>query len=561
MSGLLSIGSRAASVRRHHRQHLASSSSAHSSPTHSPSSSRASLTHSLSSARVSPTYLSPGETILPPTRSAPTTPGHATTSRTFSSQQRPDQLGFLAPPEPSQGARSVPTSPLTNLRRQNSPSRSPSPSARESRKPSPSARESRTPSPSARGSRTPSPSARGSRTPSPSAKGSRTPSPSARGSRTPSPSARGSRTPSPSAKGSRTLSPSARRSRTPSPSARGSRTPSPSEKGSRTPSLSPKRSRTASPYRRRSFTPSPEESSSPTLFSPSPKGSSTPSPSLKGSRTPSLSLRGSRTHTPSLRGSSATTPLTPAVPSSSASYSTFDFDSLPWGLSHVNHQVSVDDRRQLFSAGKLNVESGMSAYGSIAYQMRDANMDSNNTCEFVYKALKVISKTVLMTVLLVISITVPVLMVIMGVQYLNDCPLEPNIPIYLLVGGCFGTLKLLWMLCQQVRSRRYERIDDAFAEDSLDEIFTSTSYRATDVALTIFLLIWFGMGNYWVYKIYLPNFHVTLFQPNDWCSKTVYLFAVAQLFFVYAIVGFFIVVAFCLACGQKCVMLFGESYK
>ncbi|XP_042229199.1 uncharacterized protein LOC121871119 isoform X2 [Homarus americanus] len=227
--------------------------------------------------------------------------------------------------------------------------------------------------------------------------------------------------------------------------------------------------------------------------------------------------------------------------------------------SYIN--VSVDDRRQLFSAGKLNVESGMSAYGSIAYQMRDANMDSNNTCEFVYKALKVISKTVLMTVLLVISITVPVLMVIMGVQYLNDCPLEPNIPIYLLVGGCFGTLKLLWMLCQQVRSRRYERIDDAFAEDSLDEIFTSTSYRATDVALTIFLLIWFGMGNYWVYKIYLPNFHVTLFQPNDWCSKTVYLFAVAQLFFVYAIVGFFIVVAFCLACGQKCVMLFGESYK
>lgn len=56
-------------------------------------------------------------------------------------------------------------------------------------------------------------------------------------------------------------------------------------------------------------------------------------------------------------------------------------------------QVSVDDRRQLFSAGKLNVESGMSAYGSIIYQMKDANMDSNSTCEFVYKALKVISKT------------------------------------------------------------------------------------------------------------------------------------------------------------------------
>lgn len=68
----------------------------------------------------------------------------------------------------------------------------------------------------------------------------------------------------------------------------------------------------------------------------------------------------------------------------------------------------------------------------------------------------------------------------------------------------------------QVRSRRYERIDDAFAEDSLDEIFTSTSYKATDVALTIFLIAWFGMGNYWVYRIYQPNYHAELYKPNDW---------------------------------------------
>ncbi|XP_071545545.1 uncharacterized protein [Panulirus ornatus] len=223
--------------------------------------------------------------------------------------------------------------------------------------------------------------------------------------------------------------------------------------------------------------------------------------------------------------------------------------------------VSVDDRRQLFSAGKLNVESAMSAYGSIVYQMRDANMDANSTCEFVYKALKVISKTVLMTVLLVLTLAVPGLMVIIGVQYLNECPLEPNIPIYLLVGGCFGVLKLLWLLCQQVRSRRYERIDDAFAEDSLDEIFTSTSYRATDVALTIFLVVWFGMGNYWVYRIYRPKFSAELYQPNDWCSKTLYMFAVAQLLFVYAVLGCFLLLTFCLACGQKCITLFGESYK
>lgn len=45
------------------------------------------------------------------------------------------------------------------------------------------------------------------------------------------------------------------------------------------------------------------------------------------------------------------------------------------------------------------------------------------------------------------------------------------------------------------------------------------------------------------------------------CSKTVYLFAVAQLLFVYAILGVALVITICLACGQKCVTLFGESYK
>ncbi|XP_071545544.1 uncharacterized protein [Panulirus ornatus] len=470
MSGLLSIGSRAASLRRHRRRRRAAS--AHTSPTRA------------SSVRASPTYLSPGEIVLPPTRSAPTSPNHLATTRSFHLPSRPNQLRLLAPPEPNQllpeGARSAPVSPVVRSRLRASSNASLDPSL------------------------------------------------SRRGSRTPSSLRNRSRTPSPSRTGLRTASPSPEESHTPTSSPKESRTSSSSARGSRTPSLSP-------------------------------KGSRASSPSPKGLHTPLLPLKRSFTPRASLRGSSATTPLTPAVSSRSTSYSTFD--SLPWGLTLVQHQVSVDDRRQLFSAGKLNVESAMSAYGSIVYQMRDANMDANSTCEFVYKALKVISKTVLMTVLLVLTLAVPGLMVIIGVQYLNECPLEPNIPIYLLVGGCFGVLKLLWLLCQQVRSRRYERIDDAFAEDSLDEIFTSTSYRATDVALTIFLVVWFGMGNYWVYRIYRPKFSAELYQPNDWCSKTLYMFAVAQLLFVYAVLGCFLLLTFCLACGQKCITLFGESYK
>jgi len=37
-----------------------------------------------------------------------------------------------------------------------------------------------------------------------------------------------------------------------------------------------------------------------------------------------------------------------------------------------------------------------------------------------------------------------------GLKHLDDCPIQPKIPIYLLVGGCFGLLKLLSLLLNQV---------------------------------------------------------------------------------------------------------------
>ena len=35
------------------------------------------------------------------------------------------------------------------------------------------------------------------------------------------------------------------------------------------------------------------------------------------------------------------------------------------------------------------------------------------------------------------------LFIIKGVKYLEKCPLEPKVPIYLLVGGVVGTVKIM----------------------------------------------------------------------------------------------------------------------
>ncbi|KAK6641361.1 hypothetical protein RUM44_013070 [Polyplax serrata] len=206
-------------------------------------------------------------------------------------------------------------------------------------------------------------------------------------------------------------------------------------------------------------------------------------------------------------------------------------------------QVSVDDRRQLCEHTRLNVETGegLQIYGSVAYQLKDANMEASGTCDFVHRALRVVFKTISMTVLLVCLTTVPIVMLIMGVNYLRDCPREPHLPVYMVVGGSFATIKMIWIIWRQVKSRRYERPNNVQLqppsnyEDTL--LTASAGSRGASFALALFLIVWFILGNYWTLHIYLPDFEPELYDPNKWCSKTLYIFSLVHL----GIVHFFIV--------------------
>ena len=128
-----------------------------------------------------------------------------------------------------------------------------------------------------------------------------------------------------------------------------------------------------------------------------------------------------------------------------------------------------------------------------------------------------------------------------GVKHLNDCPKEDKIPIYLLVGGCFGFLKVLSLLWKQVRSRRYERLDEIYEPDEDNgDVIMSKSSRFSEALLSAFLFIWFICGNYWVFGIWRPNFKQMLHEPSNWCDKTVYMFAVIQIMIGYSIMGLII---------------------
>ncbi|CAG9135405.1 unnamed protein product [Plutella xylostella] len=83
-------------------------------------------------------------------------------------------------------------------------------------------------------------------------------------------------------------------------------------------------------------------------------------------------------------------------------------------------QVSGDEQRRLcgeqakFERSGLGLGVGLTTYGSVAYQLKDANMEATGTVDFVCRAARIMNRTILMTVFLACLSTLPVVMLIMA---------------------------------------------------------------------------------------------------------------------------------------------------
>lgn len=98
----------------------------------------------------------------------------------------------------------------------------------------------------------------------------------------------------------------------------------------------------------------------------------------------------------------------------------------------------------------------------------------------------------------------------------------------MVVGGSLGCVEMTWILWNQLYTRRLE-ISTMNA--------SSIASKIAFIALTIFLIIWFAMGNYWILSIKWPEYNPTLFEPNRWCHRTLYLFSYIHLFIIHSTFG------------------------
>jgi hypothetical protein len=66
--------------------------------------------------------------------------------------------------------------------------------------------------------------------------------------------------------------------------------------------------------------------------------------------------------------------------------------------------------------------------------------------------------------------------------------------------------------------------------------------RFSQLLLSAFLAAWFVAGNFWVFGVWRPNFRQLLYDPNNWCDRTPYMFAFVQIIVCHLVIALCLVV-------------------
>ncbi|XP_072232810.1 transmembrane protein 272-like isoform X2 [Leuresthes tenuis] len=131
-----------------------------------------------------------------------------------------------------------------------------------------------------------------------------------------------------------------------------------------------------------------------------------------------------------------------------------------------------------------------------------------------------------------ITCVMPIAQISIGAVYLNDCPRQHYIPIYLIVTGVFS----LALSCFPTAQKS-------------DDGTINRPCATWNSLISSFLFCWFITGNVWIYSIYEPNYNKNTTNVDPYCNKSLYLFAFWTTTLGYILIGVFMVISCCCCCG------------
>lgn len=177
------------------------------------------------------------------------------------------------------------------------------------------------------------------------------------------------------------------------------------------------------------------------------------------------------------------------------------------------------------------------SYDSLFGKMKHAKEKSSGNVDFAKNCCSIFLGSCACTICLGIFLAIPISMIAIGAVYLNDCPAERMIPIYLIVAGCFGLVSNLISLIKSLMKKSEE--DKEKSQLGLEQI------------INVFLFAWFIAGNVWVYRTY-DSWQRSDSTLTTYCNPTLYYYSFWIITSTYIIVGASCLIGIIVCCLVCC---------
>ena len=97
---------------------------------------------------------------------------------------------------------------------------------------------------------------------------------------------------------------------------------------------------------------------------------------------------------------------------------------------------------------------------------------------------------------------------------MSDCPLQPLLPIFLIIGGLSGVVKTVLLLCENIVRKNAAAISSRVRHTK----FLIGVWRISSLLFNVFVLCWIATGSYWVFSVY----HQVLSTDYATCDIVLY---------------------------------------
>ena len=131
---------------------------------------------------------------------------------------------------------------------------------------------------------------------------------------------------------------------------------------------------------------------------------------------------------------------------------------------------------------------------------------------------------------------------------MGECSLEPNIPIFLIVGGISGVLKNLFLILESMSKRCPHRFHPCSPKKRK---YLKYAWKIFNIIFTLFMLAWIIAGSYWIYHIYSEVMRIDFGKSSSdgrSCNELLYKFSFGILTSSYIL----LVLMLCCTCCCSC---------